>query len=81
MTASHIKSITASQHVQQARLASRLYFGVHLTEKDDKGYRVEPPNDVLALLDDPLEQDDLLLVIGHALWLMKEADRCTTPAP
>ena len=49
--------------------------GVHLTEKDDKGYRVEPPNDVMALLDEPLQQDDLLLVIGHALWLMKEGDR------
>ena len=35
----------------------------------------------MALLDEPLQQVDLLLVIGHALWLMKEADRYTTTAP
>ena len=68
-------------NVRHLEMKQWQYCGVHLTEKDDKGYPVEPPSDVMALLDEPLEQDDLLLVIGHALWLMKEADRCTTPAP
>ena len=49
------------------------YFGVHLS--------VESPNDIIKLLDQPLKQDDLLLVIGHAMWLQRLQDITRTPTP
>ena len=49
------------------------YFGVHLS--------VQSPSDIIKLLDEPLEQDDLLLVIGHAMWLQRLQDITRTPTP